>query len=552
MLQTLAIKNFALIDDIKVSFSEGFTIITGETGAGKSILLDALSLVLGKRADLGVLRNKEEKCIIEAEFSIESYNLKSVFEQEDIDYEDITVIRREILPTGKSRAFINDTPVTLDVLSQLGKILVDIHSQHETQLLGNEDFQFHIVDTLAQNQPFLEQYEKDLKIYRKNAKKLKELRDFQKNTQKEYDYNSFILNELQEADLEEGMQEELEEIHEQASNVEDIKERLSESTQLLGDEEIGIVNQLRELKATFSGLSDYGAQYSELYERIENAFIELDDLAQEVYDLTENVDFDPKELASVQRTLQKIYDLQKKHQVSSVGELLAIQERLENELSQIENIEETIAEQEKEVAKSLEVIKKSAEEIRENRKKAIPQLTTLLEKMLSELGMSNARFQIELKPLAEFLSNGNDEIQFLFSANKGGNFGLLKKVASGGELSRIMLTVKSILATKIALPTIIFDEIDTGVSGEISQKMGEIMKQMSRNRQVFSITHLPQVASKGSEHFKVFKEDINGKTTTQLKKLSANERVEEVAQMLGGKEITQTARQHAKQLLGID
>lgn len=552
MLQTLAIKNFALIDDIKVSFSEGFTIITGETGAGKSILLDALSLVLGKRADLGVLRNKEEKCIIEAEFSIESYNLKSVFEQEDIDYEDITVIRREILPTGKSRAFINDTPVTLDVLSQLGKILVDIHSQHETQLLGNEGFQFHIVDTLAQNQPFLEQYEKDLKIYRKNAKKLKELRDFQKNTQKEYDYNSFILNELQEADLEEGMQEELEEIHEQASNVEDIKERLSESTQLLGDEEIGIVNQLRELKATFSGLSDYGAQYSELYERIENAFIELDDLAQEVYDLTENVDFDPKELASVQRTLQKIYDLQKKHQVSSVGELLAIQERLENELSQIENIEETIAEQEKEVAKSLEVIKKSAEEIRENRKKAIPQLTTLLEKMLSELGMSNARFQIELKPLAEFLSNGNDEIQFLFSANKGGNFGLLKKVASGGELSRIMLTVKSILATKIALPTIIFDEIDTGVSGEISQKMGEIMKQMSRNRQVFSITHLPQVASKGSEHFKVFKEDINGKTTTQLKKLSANERVEEVAQMLGGKEITQTARQHAKQLLGID
>lgn len=552
MLQTLAIKNFALIDDIKVSFSEGFTIITGETGAGKSILLDALSLVLGKRADLGVLRNKEEKCIIEAEFSIESYNLKSVFEQEDIDYEDITVIRREILPTGKSRAFINDTPVTLDVLSQLGKILVDIHSQHETQLLGNEGFQFHIVDTLAQNQPFLEQYEKDLKIYRKNAKKLKELRDFQKNTQKEYDYNSFILNELQEADLEEGMQEELEEIHEQASNVEDIKERLSESTQLLGDEEIGIVNQLRELKATFSGLSDYGAQYSELYERIENAFIELDDLAQEVYDLTENVDFDPKELASVQRTLQKIYDLQKKHQVSSVGELLAIQERLENELSQIENIEETIAEQEKEVAKSLEVIKKSAEEIRENRKKAIPQLTTLLEKMLSELGMSNARFQIELKPLAEFLSNGNDEIQFLFSANKGGNFGLLKKVASGGELSRIMLTVKSILATKIALPTIIFDEIDTGVSGEISQKMGEIMKQMSRNRQVFSITHLPQVASKGSEHFKVFKEDINGKTTTQLKKLSASERVEEVAQMLGGKEITQTARQHAKQLLGID
>lgn len=551
MLQTLVIKNFALIEDIKVSFSEGFTIITGETGAGKSILLDALSLILGKRADLSVLRNEQEKCIIEAEFAIEAYNLAQFFQQEDVDYESVTHIRREILPSGKSRAFINDTPVTLDVLSQLGKILVDIHSQHETQMLGNEDFQFHIVDTLAQNNSLLEQYREDLKNHRKNTKKLKELLEFQKNTQKEYDYNSFILNELQEASLEEGMQEELEEIQERALNVEDIKERLSQSGKLLADDEIGIVNQLRELKASFSGLSDYGENYSELFSRIENAFIEVDDIAQEVYDLAENVDFDPKELNSIQQTLQKIYNLQKKHQVNSVTELLKIQAALESQISKIDNIEEEISLQEKQVVKSLEIITKSAENIRENRQKSIPILISLLEKMLGELGMPNARFQIELKPLPDFTSNGNDEIHFLFSANKGGNFGLIKKVASGGELSRIMLSVKSILATKVALPTIIFDEIDTGVSGEISQKMGEIMKQMSGNRQVFAITHLPQVASKGDKHFKVFKEDIHGKTTTQLKELSTEERIEELAQMLGGKDITPTAYQHAKQLLGV-
>lgn len=549
MLQSLSIKNFALIDDIKVTFSEGFTIITGETGSGKSILLDALSLILGKRVDLGMLRNKEEKCIIEAEFSLENYTIKHIFEKEDIDYEPITLIRREILPSGKSRAFVNDSPVTLDVLSQLGLFLVDIHSQHETQLIGSEEFQFHILDTLAQNKSLVESYQEDLKIYKKDLKKLNELYDFQKNTQKEYDYNSFILNELQDLDLEDGIQEELEEIYEQASNVEDIKERLSQSLHLLSEEEMGIVSQLRDLKATFSGLSSYGGQYPELSERIENIFIDVDDLAQEVYSLSENVDFDPKELASAHQKLQKIYDLQKKHQVNSVKDLLLIQERLENELSQIENIEETLAEQENIVRKSLDKIQKTAKKLSETRQKHIPLLTETLENMLSELGMPNARFQIELKTIKDFQTNGNQEIQFLFSANKGGNFGILKKVASGGELSRIMLTIKSILATKIALPTIIFDEIDTGVSGEISQKMGEIMKQMSQNRQVFSITHLPQVASKGNVHFKVFKEDINGKTTTQLKLLSEVDRITELSEMLGGKNSGETARNHAIELL---
>lgn len=552
MLKSLSIKNFALIDDLKVSFSEGFTIITGETGAGKSILLDALHLILGKRADMGVLRNNEEKCIIEAEFDVQNYHIQDFFQQEDIDYEGVTFVRREILPSGKSRAFINDTPATLDVLSQLGKILVDIHSQHETQLIGNEGFQFDVVDVLAQNQEVLEQYKIELKQYKKEVRKLKELEDFQKNTQKEYDYNSFILSELQEFDLEEGMQQELEEIYEQASNVESIKEGLAQASNLLENEDFGIVSQLRDLKITLSKLSEYGGQYAEIYQRIEDTFIEVDDISQEIYNLTENVDFDPNELKIIHRKLQKIYDLQKKHQVSSVKELIQIRQKLEDQIAKVENIEELIDQQQKQVSLSKQKVAQVAQIIHQNREKHIPYLTQTLEQMLSELGMPNARFLIELNVSDEFLSNGSDELKFLFSANKGGNFGALKKVASGGELSRIMLSVKSILATKIALPTIIFDEIDTGVSGEISQKMGEIMKQMSHNRQVFAITHLPQVASKGEEHFKVFKEDIQGRTTTQLKKLSMQSRIEELAQMLGGKDITDTARQHAKQLLGVN
>lgn len=549
MLQSLSIKNFALIDDLKVSFSEGFTIITGETGSGKSILLDALSLVLGKRADLNSLKQKEEKCIIEAEFHIKKYDLKDFFIAEDIDYEDITLIRREILPSGKSRSFINDSPTTLDVLQNLGKILVDIHSQHETQLLGKEDFQFFVIDTLAENENNLKEYSKILKEYRKENKKLSELLEFQQKSKKEYDYHSFILKELQTADLQEGMQEELEEFAEQASNVEDIKDNLSKSVNLLLDEDAGVVNQLRELKNSLSYLSDYSKQYSDFYDRVENAFIDLDDLGQELYDLLENVDFDPKELEKVERKLQKIYDLQKKHSVGSVKELLEIQKKLEKEISQVENIEEDIENQKVTTQKLFQKLKKSSEGIHQKRSEILSKFSEELEKNLHYLGMENARFKIELTKTEEFFSTGSDEISFLFSANKGGNFGVLKKVASGGELSRIMLTIKHILASKIELPTIIFDEIDTGVSGEISKKMGEIMKDMSGSRQVFSITHLPQVAAKGHSHIKVYKEDINGRTTTNLKQLSENERITELAQMLGGNQITKTATEHAKELL---
>ena len=549
MLQSLAIKNFALIEDMKVPFSKGFTIITGETGSGKSILLDALALVLGRRADLSALRNKEEKCVVEAEFAIENYALADFFHQEELDYEPLTIIRREILPSGKSRAFVNDSPVTLDVLSRLSKVLIDIHSQHDTQQLSEEDFQFFLIDALAENTPLLQEYQAALKVYKQQSKKLQELKDFQENTKKEHDYNTFVLGELQEIDLEEGMQEELEAFYTQASNSETIRDNLSEAANLLAEEEQGIMTQVRELSSLFATLSSYSPQYNELYERIDAVFIELDDLSREVYDLAENVEFDPKKLARVQKKLQKIYDLQKKHKVATVAELIAIEEALEAKVAQMENIEGDIEIAQKEADQALQTLSTLAQKLHKAREKVIPTLTKSLQTSLKDLGMPNAQFQISLSPTDHYQPKGNDTLSFLFSANKGGNFGLLKKTASGGELSRIMLTIKSLLATKIALPTIIFDEIDTGVSGEIAHKMGEIMKQMSQSRQVFAISHLPQVASKGDAHIKIYKTDIEGRTTTQFQTLSQEQRIEEIAQMLGGKDITDSARAHAKELL---
>ena len=549
MLQSLAIKNFALIEDMKVPFSKGFTIITGETGSGKSILLDALALVLGRRADLSALRNKEEKCVVEAEFAIENYALADFFHQEELDYEPLTIIRREILPSGKSRAFVNDSPVTLDVLSRLSKALIDIHSQHDTQQLSEEDFQFFLIDALAENTPLLQEYQAALKVYKQQSKKLQELKDFQENTQKEHDYNTFVLGELQEIDLEEGMQEELEAFYTQASNSETIRDNLTEAANLLAEEEQGIMTQVRELSSLFATLSSYSPQYNELYERIDAVFIELDDLSREVYDLAENVEFDPKKLARVQKKLQTIYDLQKKHKVATVAELIAIEEALEAKVAQMENIEGDIEIAQKEANQALQTLSALAQKLHKAREKVIPTLTKSLQTSLKDLGMPNAQFQISLSPTDHYQAKGNDTLSFLFSANKGGNFGLLKKTASGGELSRIMLTIKSLLATKIALPTIIFDEIDTGVSGEIAHKMGEIMKQMSQSRQVFAISHLPQVASKGDAHIKIYKTDIEGRTTTQFQALSQEQRIEEIAQMLGGKDITDSARAHAKELL---
>ncbi|GET45814.1 DNA repair protein RecN [Capnocytophaga felis] len=549
MLKVLSIKNFALIDDLQIDFPEGFIIITGETGAGKSILLDALSLVLGKRADMSVLRNAEEKCIIEVEFDLHKYEFESLFDELGIDYDANTIIRREILPTGKSRAFINDSPVTLDILTKLGQVLVDIHSQHQTISLGDLGFQFEIIDTMAGNKDLKEEYKSLWLALKKSQKKLQELIDFQKNANKEYDYNLHLLKELKSAPLQKGIQEQLEETYEEASNIEEIKERISESLHLLSDENIGIVNQLRELKRTFSSLTDYKQQYRDIFERIESAFLELEDLQNEVFDIDENIESNPEKMEEVSRQLDLIYSLQKKHKVLTVEQLIEIQEDLEKSVSQTENIEENIAQQTQTVEKERENTYQKALEIHKTREEVIPKLVKQLTEFIHELGMPNARFSVEVTSTETFFNNGIDELSFLFSANKGGNFGQLKKVASGGELSRIMLSVKAIMAEHTALPTIMFDEIDTGVSGEISQKMGDIMKSMSANRQVFAITHLPQIAAKGDYHFKVFKEDINGKTTTMLKVLSDNERIVEISEMLGGKSSSESARNHAVELL---
>ncbi len=549
MLSNLSIKNYTLIDGLNASFANGFTCITGETGAGKSILLGGLSLVLGKRADLSTLRNKDEKCIIEGEFEISNYYLESFFNDNDLDYEDTTIIRREILPSGKSRAFINDTPVNLDILSRLGGRLIDVHSQHQTLQLAENEFQFKVIDSLANTNNLLKDYTDNLKSYQNISKELLKLIDFQSSAIKEHEYNSFLLNELQGVGLQEGMLYELEEQYEQLSNIETIVEQLSKGHHLLTDEQVGVLNLLSELKQVANKLSSFGAAYESLDQRIQSVCIEIDDLSSEIQDLSENAEMNPQLLDEVNAKLQTLYDLQKKHGVQEISALLQIKEELSKKVDATENIESTIAAKQEELAIKEKELTKLATEISRERQKVIPYLISQLQEQLGSLGMPSARFKIDLLPVKDFKTNGKDELLFLFSANRGTDFGDLKKVASGGELSRIMLTIKAILAKYESLPTMMFDEIDTGVSGEISNRMGDIMHEMSKTMQIFSITHLPQVASKGDYHFKVYKEDIKNSTHTNMKELTPDERVVELAEMLGGKELSDSAMAHARQLL---
>jgi len=549
LLANLSIQNYALIDDVSVSFSNGFTTITGETGAGKSILLGGLSMVLGKRADLSSLKNTAQKCVIEAEFDISKYQLRPFFEENELDYEDTTILRREILPSGKSRAFVNDSPVTLDVMRALGDQLVDVHSQHQTMQLTDNDFQMKVLDALADNSENLSGYMDELEKLRAASKELQKLEDFQADADKEHDYNSFLLKELEDAKLKEGMQEELEEEYEQLSNVEQIMEQLSAGHQLLNDEQLGIVGRLTDLKRAFQSLTDFGADYKSLYDRIQSVLIETDDIASELEQMQEGVEADPERLEVVNGKLQQLYDLQKKHHTDSVTDLIAIREELAQKVDAVANIESKIKEKQQEVDAITKKVDAWAKKISDGRKTVIPKLNERLQANLSSLGMSAATFKIEVHPSKSFKTNGKDDLIFLFSANKGSNYGELKKVASGGELSRIMLTIKSILAEYENLPTMMFDEIDTGVSGEISNRMGEIMQQMSSTMQVFSITHLPQVASKGKYQFKVYKEERMEGTSTHIKQLTTDERVRELAEMLGGKSLSESALAHARELL---
>ena len=550
MLNSLSIQNYALIDTLNVTFNNGFTIITGETGAGKSILLGGLGLVLGKRADLSSLRDETQKCIIEATFDIKKYHLKEFCNENDLDFEERTIIRREILPSGKSRAFINDSPVNLDVLSLLGDRLIDIHSQHQTLQLAENDFQLKVIDALASNGKFLVDYKLHLAKYQKTQKEFKDLVAFQQNATKEYDYNSHLLKELEVAPLKEGILEELEEQYEQLNNVEIIVEHLSKGYQLLNEEQIGILNLLSELKIASNKLSSFGANFAALNERIISVFIEIDDISTELDSLQESAEANPKLLEEVNAKLQLIHNLFKKHNAATISELIQIRESLSEKVSAVDNVEADIKKKQTQLTKEEKELEGIALEISKNRIAVIPELQKQLTESLGQLGMPSATFKIEVNPAKTFNENGKDELVFLFAANKGSNYGDLKKVASGGELSRIMLTIKSILAKYEQLPTMMFDEIDTGVSGEISNKMGDIMKSMSATMQVFSITHLPQVASKGDYHFKVFKEEEGMVTNTKMKPLTKDERIKELAEMLGGKELSDSALAHAKQLLG--
>jgi len=549
MITSLSIENFALIEKLSIDFSSGFSTITGETGAGKSILLGALGLVLGKRADLTSLKNKNEKCIIEAHFQITNYNLHSFFLSNDLDYEEETIIRREILPSGKSRAFINDTPVNLQELQDLSLFLIDIHSQHQTQELSEEDFQFQIIDSIANNQDLISKYDSQLKLYKKQKSDLSQLNLQIQNALNEQDYNTFLLKELVEADLANCDQSELEATLEKLSNVESIKENLVKAELLAHEEQFGVLHNLKEMRVAMQKASGFSATYHSLFERLNSVLIELDDITRDLKNESENLINDPELLENVNHKLQLIYSLQKKHQVLTLDELLVIQNELDRKIISIADVEAQIQFLEKSIKENEFQLNQLAHEIHENRVKVIPILVEKLIQILEQLGMPNARFDIKINETASYFKNGKDELQFLFSANKGSDFGVVKKVASGGELSRIMLAVKAILAKYSKLPTIIFDEIDTGVSGEIANKMGDIMKEMSQTMQVFTITHLPQIAAKGSTHFKVFKTVLNEQTHSELKRLSNEERVLEIAQMLSGMQVSDSAINHAKALL---
>lgn len=552
MLTHLSIKNYALIEDLNVTFTNGFTTITGETGAGKSILLGGLSLVLGKRADLSSLKNKDEKCIIEATFDIERYGLKTFFETNDLDYANTSILRREILPSGKSRAFINDTPVTLDKLSGLGDRLVDVHSQHQTLRLTDNDFQTKVIDALAGNAGNLNDYSEKLNSYQTVSKELRELLAYQSNADKELDYNSFLLQELESATLKNGIQEVLEAEYEELNNVETILAQLSQADKLLNAEQLGILNSISELQQASQKLMSFGNQFEQLNERVQSIAIEIADIASDLELLQDRVEANPQRLEEVNSELQLLHNLFKKHHVDSVAALVQIRETLSTKVDTATNIASKIKEKKETVSESEATLNAIAIKIREKRNATIPKLKSLLQEKLASLGMASATFKIAITPSQSFKSNGKDELSFLFSANKGSSYGDLKKVASGGELSRIMLTIKSILAAYEHLPTLMFDEIDTGVSGEISNKMGEIMQKMSANMQVFSITHLPQVASKGVHQYKVYKQENASSTTTHMKKLSESERINELAEMLGGKSLSASAIAHAKELLELN
>jgi DNA repair protein RecN (Recombination protein N) len=549
MLQSLHIQNFALIEETEVNLNDGLTVITGETGAGKSILLGALGLTLGNRADVNSLHDKTKKCIIEAQFNITAYNLNSFFESNELDFEELTVIRREITPEGKSRAFINDTPTTLNLLKELGNQLIDIHSQHETLLLKETSFQFELVDSFAQTTQLFLDYKKKYSQLTKLKKQLEELTSQEIQAKKELDYFQFQFNELEEAAIKIGVQQSLEEESETLENAEFIKSNLSKSAAAINGGDENIVSALALVKQQLQSVSKFGKQFNELFERINSVTIELKELANDIENYEEDVVYDNIRLEEVNSQLDKLNRLLKKHGVNSEEELLQIKDDIETKLQQFSSLELSIEKANKEIIALEKQCKIVAKELSDKRKTSIEGIEQNIKTMLTSLSMANAQFKVDLKPLDNLSANGLDVIAFLFTANKGAEFKELHKTASGGELSRLMLCLKALLAERTALPTIIFDEIDTGVSGDVADKIGNILFTMGKTMQVITITHLPQMASKGSNHLFVYKSDSKDKTTSSIKALNKEERIAEIAKMLSTGTPTETALKNAQELL---
>ena len=549
MLKSLSIKNYALIDDLSVDFNNGLSIITGETGAGKSILVGGLSLILGKRADISVVKDVSKKCIIEAVFDVGNYNLKNIFGENEIDYETETIIRREILTSGKSRAFINDSPVNLNQLSVVSSHIIDIHSQHQTLELTENNFQFEVIDSISNNLDIIEDYKKTLVLFNQKQKELDQLIANKDELIKTLDYNLFLANEIKSSNILSENLDSLEENQRNLANFNAIKEELVYSQQLISDDKYGLVSTMNNLKNSLKRLSESSDSFNDVYERLSSVFIEVDDIASEIENSSENLEENPEKLEEINSKLSSIHNLFRKHSVSSISELDEIYSNLNDSISTSENIDQKIEQTTSKCEQLRSQLDDKANLIHNNRKDSIPNFISMIEEIIHDLGMNNAKFKIDITKQDTFYLNGKDDIEFLFTANKGSSFKLLKKSASGGELSRIMLAIKSILANYRQLPTLMFDEIDTGVSGEISLKIAAIMKQMSRKMQIFAITHLPQIAAKGESHYKVLKTQENHKTITNMVKLTSEERIVEIATMLEGDKISASAVAHAKQLL---
>ena len=549
MLKNLSIKNYLLIDDLSVSFNNGFTVITGETGAGKSILVGGISLILGKRADLSVNRDKSKKCIIEGVFDIGSFDLKSVFDENELDYDTETILRREISVSGKSRAFINDSPVNLSQLSLIGSKIIDIHSQHQNIEVLTSKFQFELLDLISKNKNRVLNYTEIFEEYRTSSNKLNELINKKQSLIQSIDYNKFILDEIDRADILDEDLEKLENMQNSLSNFEEISSELSLGSQIISEENIGLISNLLKLKNSIDKVSKNSEKFKSISQRLDAIKIELEDIVHEIDYFLDSFEQSPENLSRVIDKIDLINNLLRKHSLHSIDELSEFRDNLAKKVDTTENIDNEIQKTKTNCDELKNRLDSIALEIHNNRKLVIPDLTKEIENILHELGMNNSKFKINLLFSDELYSNGRDTIEFEFLANKGYEFKKIKEAASGGEMSRIMLAIKSIMAKYKKLPSIIFDEIDTGVSGEISKKMGFIMKDLGEKIQTFSITHFPQIAAMGESHFKIYKSDVDGITKTMISRLNENDRIIEIAKMLEGNNASKSAYTHAKQLL---